>query len=86
MLDGRVTAQVTGYGGQSGAPAYTTAIGTVTNGTASEQDLRRDVPCGNGLTETDNVYSIQPGETLGWSVLCSDVFFTSGATVTIVRN
>jgi hypothetical protein len=81
--NGLIVAAVTGYGGQPGQFAFTNVLGTVSNGTAGEVDIRVEVPCGNGLTETDNVFSLGAGETVGWSVLCSDVFFTSGATATV---
>lgn len=81
---GQITAVVTGPDGQSGTFAFTQVLGTVTNGTPAAVDVRIEVPCGNGLTASDIVFNLAAGATLGWSVLCSDVFFTSGATPTVV--
>lgn len=81
---GQITATVTGYDGQAGAFAFTEVLGTVTNGTSAEVDARIEVPCGNGLTASDLVFGLGAGATVGWSVLCNDVFFTSGATASVV--
>ena len=71
---------ITGY---SPGFSITTVIGTITNNTSAEQDVRVDVKCPGGTAEIDYAFDIQPGQTLGWSVLCDGVF-TSGATTTWV--
>ena len=76
-----VTGQITGYG-----PGFslTSILGTVTNGTGAVQDVRVDVRCPDGTVDYDLVFDLQPGQTLGWSVLCEGSF-RSGASITIVN-
>lgn len=76
-----ITGLITGYG-----PGFsiTTVSGTLSNGTGVTVDARADVRCPNGTTETDSVFDIAPGQTLGFQVLCDGVF-ASGATLVVVE-
>ncbi len=76
-----VNAVITGYGPLS---TITQVTGTVTNGSAAERNVRIDVQCPNGTVATDTKFALPPGETRGWSALCTGNF-TSGATVTVVQ-
>ena len=75
-----ITGQITGYGPGG---SITEVSGTLTNGTTATTNARADVHCPDGATETDLVFSMPPGATRGFSVLCSGVF-SSGATLVVV--
>lgn len=75
-----VNATITGYGPSS---TITSVTGIVTNGSTVSKNIRTDVHCPDGTTETDVVFGLAPGSTKGFMVLCSGVF-TSGATVVVV--
>jgi hypothetical protein len=76
-----VTARITGYG-----PGFsiTTVSGDVTNGGPSTVDLRVDMHCPNGTVEITHMFNVDPGETLGWSVICDGVFSSGGFVTTVL--
>ncbi len=75
-----VNAVITGYG-----PGYslTSVLGSISNGSSTERDLRVDVRCPDGTVEYDLLFNLAAGATKGWAVYCSGVF-RSGASVSVI--
>lgn len=73
--------QITGYGPVS---TITTVVGEVTNGNGVAKDIRADVRCPNGTVKIDYSFSVAPGATVGWSVIC-DGAFANGASVSFIE-
>ena len=77
----KIDVRITGYGP---AGTITSVTGDVTNNGAESLDLRIDVTCPNDTVKIDYVFDLNPGSTIGWSVLCDEAF-TDGATATWVE-